>query len=68
MKTFDEYLYKKVHVICTDGSEFFGSVDSFGGSVQGEEEYGIPENYIAVYTGDGSYVMFESEIKDIIEG
>lgn len=67
MKTYDEYLYKKVRIVCTDGSEFTGSVDSFGGSVQGEEEYGRAEDFLSVYTGESSCVLFQSEIKDIVE-
>ncbi|WP_343084082.1 hypothetical protein [Blautia producta] len=67
MKTYDEYLYKKVRIVCTDGSEFTGSVDSFGGSVQGKEEYGRAEDFLSVYTGESSYVLFQSEIKDIVE-
>lgn len=67
MKEFSQYLYKKVTVICTDGKEFSGEITSFGGSVQGEEEYGIAEDYIDIYTGDSSYVLFRSEIKEIKE-
>lgn len=67
MKSYDEYLYERVRIICTDGSEFTGSVESFGSSVQGEEEYGRAEDFISVYTGESSYVLFQSEIKDIVE-
>lgn len=67
MKDYDKYLYKKVKVICTDGKEFAGEVVSFGGDVQGEEEYGKKEAYLCVYTGDSDYVLFESEIKEVIE-
>jgi len=67
MMAFDQYLDKGVTVICDDLSEFTGIVDSFGGSVQGKEEYDREEAFISIYTGDGDYVLFESEIKDIIE-
>lgn len=67
MKTFDKYLYKKVKVICTDDETFVGEVMSFGGSVQGEEEYGKAEDFICVYTGECEYILFRSEIKEIIE-
>lgn len=67
MKQFDEYLYKRIRVVCTDGTVFEGQVDSFGGTVQGEEEYGRKEDFVSVYTGDGCYVLFRSEIKEIIE-
>lgn len=66
MTYYGEYLYKKVKVICSDGKEFTGEVVSFGGSVQGEEEYGQAESFISVYTGDDQYVLFESEIKEIV--
>ncbi len=67
MKDYSKYLYKKVKVICSDGKEFVGEVVSFGGSVQGEEEYGKAEDFICVYTGDSEYVLFDSEIKEIVE-
>lgn len=67
MKRFDEYLYQDVEVRCVDGQVFRGSVDSFGGSVQGKEDYGREEDYIAVYTGDSDYVLFRSEIENIKE-
>ena len=67
MKSFDWYFDKKVKVLCTDGQVFSGAVVGFGGSVHGEEEYGRAENFISVYTGDASYVLFESEINDIVE-
>lgn len=67
MKPLGEYLYKKVKVICTDGKVFTGQVDSFGGSVQAKEEYGRSEEYIDIYAGDSCYVLFQSEIKEIIE-
>ena len=67
MKDFSQYLYKKVKIICTDGKEFSGQIRSFGGSVQGEEEDGIAEDYIDIYTGDNNYGVFRSEIKEIHE-
>lgn len=67
MKRFDEYLYKKVEIVCTDKSEFVGEVTSFGGSVQGEEEYGIAEDFLCINTRGGNYLFFRSEIAEIIE-
>lgn len=67
MKTFDQYLYKKVKIVCTDDSEFVGSINSFGGSVQGKEDYGREENFLSIDTGDGDTVLFESEIKELLE-
>lgn len=67
MKSFGEYLYRDVKITCKDGKTFKGSVDSFGGSVQGKEEYDREEKFICIYTGDASYVLFESEIKEIAE-
>lgn len=65
MMQYDEYLGKKIRVYCKDSSEFYGDAVSFGGTVQGEEEYGRAESFIVVYTGDGEYVLFESEIEAI---
>lgn len=67
MKTFDKYLHKEVKIICTDDTEIRGTVDSFGGSVQGLEEYNREENFLSIYTGDEDIVFFESEIKEIVE-
>lgn len=67
MIDFGKYLYKRVRIVCTDGQVFDGEVVSFGGSVQGKEEYGRKEDYISVYTGDSDYVLFQSEIKEIVE-
>ena len=67
MVDFGKYLYKQVKVSCVNGSVFEGDVVSFGGSAQGEEEYGRSEDYISVYTGDAVYVLFRSEIENITE-
>ncbi len=67
MTYYGEYLYKKVKVICFDGKEFVGEAVSFGGRVQGEEEYGRAEDFICVYTGDCEYILFEGDIKEIVE-
>ncbi len=67
MKQFGEYLYKDIEVTCKDGKVFQGTVMSFGGSVQGKEDYGVDEDYISVYTGDADYVLFRSEIEEIKE-
>lgn len=66
MMDFSIYLQKRVKIRCTDETEFTGEVLSYGGSVQGEEEYGTAEPYISVYTGDGCYVLFEHEVKEIV--
>ena len=67
MKQFGEYLYKDIKLTCKDGKVFQGSVMSFGGAVQGKEDYGVEEDYISVYTGDADYVLFRSEIESIKE-
>lgn len=67
MKEVGDYLYKKVEIVCKDGKVFHGDVVSFGGSVQGEEEYGVADEYLTVFTGDADYVLFGSEIEEIKE-
>lgn len=67
MKSFGDYLYKDVAVVCKDGEIFKGQVTSFGCDVQGLEEYGREEEHICVYTGDAEYVLFDSEIEKVVE-
>ena len=67
MKELGEYLYKDVKVICTDGETFDGTIESFGGSAQGKEDYGVEEDYIDLRKGGTSTVLFKSEIENIEE-
>ena len=67
MKDYSKFLHKKIKVICSDDKKFIGEVVSFGGNVQGKEEYGRDEDFICIYTGDSEYVLFRDEIRGIEE-
>jgi hypothetical protein len=65
--SYGEHLHKTVSVTCKDGQVFKGDVFSFGGSVQGKEEFGVEEPYLEVDVGGSGVLIFEHEIESIEE-
>jgi hypothetical protein len=67
LKPFSDYLYKKIKVITDDDTIFEGTVQDFGGKIQGYEENNKSQSYIELYNDKNALltVLFENEIKDI---
>jgi len=66
-KPFSDYLYEEIKIITNDNRIFEGTVEGFGGKVQGQEEYDKPQSYLEIYDDKTALltVLFEDEIKDI---
>ena len=67
MSYYGDYLHQPITVICTDGDRLSGNVISFGGSVQGKEEYGTPEDFLVLDTNGSATILFDSDIQKIVK-
>lgn len=67
MKDLYSYMEKQVRVETTDSLVFTGLCWGVYGEVQGKEDHGRKERYVEIFDGGSATVIFESEIKDIVE-
>ena len=65
-RSFGEYLYKDVIITDIDDIVYKGDVASFGGEIEGKEDYGVAEPFIVIWQGAMQMLLFESEIKEIV--